>query len=86
MRDDFGVDSKLCRQFRDYRLIDCGSIEMRLRVDAASDEVQRCGKDYRVPGSHGHIFSNRVPWELGNIERLQLAPTSGLAGDWSLCP
>src|SRR5262249_41750238 len=61
VRDNFGVDSKLCRQFRDHRLIDCRRSWMRLRFDHASEEYQHGGTDRRAFGIHNQIFSKRCP-------------------------
>jgi hypothetical protein len=74
MHDDFEIDSKLCGQFRDYRLIDCSRIEMRLCVTAASHEHQRGGNDYGVPGFHNQSFSKKSAWELGANAGLFPAP------------
>jgi hypothetical protein len=78
MDDDFGVDSKLCRQFQDHSLIDFGRIEMSLRVNAARHEYQRDGKDCGVRGFHNQIFSNMVPANSGTWSGLSLLRLLGL--------
>jgi hypothetical protein len=41
-------------------VIDCGRIQVRLRVNAASHEDQRGGKDHRISRFHIEIFSSSV--------------------------